>query len=97
MYLAWAGSGMKPRISIIRVKQHRNFHYPIRLAGDTSFATTLFQQQAQYLVSWKADPSGSSSQLSAASVYVLPAKYEPFGLSVLEAALSGCALVLGKH
>jgi glycosyltransferase involved in cell wall biosynthesis len=30
-----------------------------------------------------------------ASIYVLPAKYEPFGLSVLEAALSGCALVLG--
>jgi len=32
---------------------------------------------------------------SAASVYVLPARYEPFGLTVLEAALSGCALVLG--
>lgn len=30
-----------------------------------------------------------------ASIYVLPAKYEPFGLSVLEAAQSGCALVLG--
>ena len=25
----------------------------------------------------------------------LPARYEPFGLSILEAALSGCALVLG--
>lgn len=30
-----------------------------------------------------------------ASIYALPARYEPFGLSVLEAALSGCALVLG--
>ncbi len=30
-----------------------------------------------------------------ASIYVLPAHYEPFGLSILEAALSGCALVLG--
>ncbi|WP_150107677.1 glycosyltransferase family 4 protein [Pedosphaera parvula] len=30
-----------------------------------------------------------------AAIYVLPARYEPFGLSVLEAALSGCALVLG--
>jgi glycogen synthase len=30
-----------------------------------------------------------------AAIYVLPAKYEPFGLSILEAALSGCALVLG--
>ena len=30
-----------------------------------------------------------------ASIYALPARYEPFGLSALEAALSGCALVLG--
>lgn len=30
-----------------------------------------------------------------ASIYALPARYEPFGLSVLEAALSGCALVIG--
>lgn len=33
--------------------------------------------------------------LGRASIYVLPARYEPFGLSVLEAALAGCALVLG--
>jgi glycosyltransferase involved in cell wall biosynthesis len=33
--------------------------------------------------------------MSTAPVYALPALYEPFGLSVLEAALSGCALVLG--
>jgi glycosyltransferase involved in cell wall biosynthesis len=30
-----------------------------------------------------------------ASIYALPARYEPFGLSVLEAAAAGCALVLG--
>ena len=30
-----------------------------------------------------------------ASVFALPARYEPFGLSALEAALSGCVLVLG--
>lgn len=30
-----------------------------------------------------------------ASIYALPARYEPFGLSILEAAASGCALVLG--
>lgn len=33
--------------------------------------------------------------MACASVYVLPAKYEPFGLSALEAALCRCALVLG--
>jgi glycosyltransferase involved in cell wall biosynthesis len=30
-----------------------------------------------------------------AAIYALPARYEPFGLSALEAAHSGCALVLG--
>jgi glycosyltransferase involved in cell wall biosynthesis len=33
--------------------------------------------------------------LSAASIYCAPARYEPFGLAILEAAVSGCALVLG--
>jgi glycogen synthase len=32
---------------------------------------------------------------SRAAIYALPAKYEPFGLTALEAGLSGCALVLG--
>ena len=30
-----------------------------------------------------------------AAIYALPARYEPFGLSALEAGLAGCALVLG--
>lgn len=30
-----------------------------------------------------------------AGIYALPARYEPFGLTPLEAGLSGCALVLG--
>jgi len=34
-------------------------------------------------------------EMAQASIFTLPARYEPFGLSVLEAALSGCALVLG--
>jgi glycosyltransferase involved in cell wall biosynthesis len=33
--------------------------------------------------------------LGRSSIYILPARYEPFGLSALEAALAGCALVLG--
>ena len=36
-----------------------------------------------------------ASQYARASIYCLPARYEPFGLTVLEAALSRCALVLG--
>jgi glycogen synthase len=33
--------------------------------------------------------------MASASIFVAPARYEPFGLTVLEAALSACALVLG--
>lgn len=40
-------------------------------------------------------PEALAPWYAAASVYALPARYEPFGLTVLEAALSGCALVLG--
>jgi len=36
-----------------------------------------------------------ASWYAKASIYALPARYEPFGLTALEAALSGCALVLG--
>jgi glycogen(starch) synthase len=41
------------------------------------------------------EPESLAPWYAAASVYALPARYEPFGLTVLEAALSGCALVLG--
>nr|WP_316566429.1 glycosyltransferase [Myxococcus sp. MxC21-1] len=33
--------------------------------------------------------------MARAAIYAMPVRYEPFGLSALEAALSGCALVLG--
>jgi glycogen synthase len=33
--------------------------------------------------------------LGQAAIFALPARYEPFGLTVLEAGLAGCALVLG--
>lgn len=36
-----------------------------------------------------------ANRMGRAAIYALPARYEPLGLSVLEAASSGCALVLG--
>jgi glycogen synthase len=41
------------------------------------------------------DTDQLAKHLAHASIYALPARYEPFGLSILEAALCGCALVLG--
>lgn len=43
----------------------------------------------------KLDSDEVRKQMAHASIYALPARYEPFGLSVLEAAQAGCALVLG--
>jgi glycogen(starch) synthase len=47
--------------------------------------TSLGRLSSQTLSGW----------FSRAAIFVLPAHYEPFGLSALEAALSGCALALG--
>jgi len=41
------------------------------------------------------DAAGMRDWYARASIYALPARYEPFGLSAVEAARSGCALVLG--
>ncbi len=56
--------------------------WPVRIAGEGSPLGRLPSAEVQDL-------------MVRASIYALPARYEPFGLSVLEAALAGCALVLG--
>ena len=40
-------------------------------------------------------PAEIARKMAEAAVFALPTRYEPFGHSVLQAALSGCALVLG--
>ena len=40
-------------------------------------------------------PPDCESLLARAAIFASPARYEPFGLTALEAAQSGCALVLG--
>jgi glycogen(starch) synthase len=40
-------------------------------------------------------PTAVAELLASAAIFVSPARYEPFGLSILEAAAAGCALVLG--
>ncbi len=41
------------------------------------------------------EPAAMAGWLGRAAIFALPARYEPFGLSALEAGLAGCALVLG--
>lgn len=71
--------------------------WPVYIAGDDRHPATgqsvdlenvhfLGQLSEKEVADW----------LSRASIYALPARYEPFGLTMLEAAMSGCALVVGK-
>jgi glycosyltransferase involved in cell wall biosynthesis len=41
------------------------------------------------------DRNALRSWMARAAIFALPARYEPFGLSILEAAQAGCALVIG--
>ncbi len=63
--------------------------WPVYVAGDGAAefhaARPLGRLEAGEMSRWYGE----------AAIYCLPALYEPFGLSVLEAALAGCALVLG--
>lgn len=69
---------------------------PVRIAGDNSFdRNSIEATNIGVAFLGKLSTQQIAAELAKASVYVLPAKYEPFGLSALEAALSGCALVLG--
>jgi glycosyltransferase involved in cell wall biosynthesis len=40
-------------------------------------------------------PAEMAVRLGRAAIFAAPVRYEPFGLGILEAAASGCALVLG--
>jgi glycosyltransferase involved in cell wall biosynthesis len=72
--------------------------WPVRIAGaaapaDSSSDATVIALAGATLLGALA-PEGLARLYAEASIYASPARYEPFGLAVLEAALSGCALVL---
>jgi glycogen(starch) synthase len=69
--------------------------WPVRIAGDLSApgGSSSPLRHAEWLGVLSSDEMAKT--LARAAIYAHPARYEPFGLSVLEAALSGCTLVLG--
>lgn len=69
--------------------------WPVYVAGENGHPVTKKVSRAENIHYLGALPFEELSQwMHRAAIYVLPAFYEPFGLSVLEAAHSGCALVL---
>jgi len=63
---------------------------PVRIAGwDTIPATSNVEA-----LGWL-DAAALGAHMAKAQIFALPARYEPFGLSALEAGMRGAALVLG--
>lgn len=73
----------------------REISWPVCIAGNHQYAGSSCEVPAHVTYLGHVDPEALRGWYARASIYALPARYEPFGLSVLEAALSGCALVLG--
>jgi glycosyltransferase involved in cell wall biosynthesis len=69
--------------------------WPVYVAGEEHHPSGGQQHFTHVVPLGKLPPAELSGWFARAGIYALPARYEPFGLSVLEAALSGCALVLG--
>jgi glycosyltransferase involved in cell wall biosynthesis len=66
--------------------------WPVRCAGERG-ASGCPAGTLEFL--GELDLPARARALSTAALYAAPARYEPFGLGILEAAASGCALVLG--
>jgi glycogen(starch) synthase len=75
-----------------------NLPWPVFVAGDgrcPSRTSAGEGKSAEVRHLGRLGPAEMADWYARASIYALPARYEPFGLSILEAALARCALVVG--
>ena len=69
--------------------------WPVLVAGEDRHPEGGKSSTPNLRLLGRLSPKGVAAWAARASIYALPARYEPFGLSALEAAVAGCALVLG--
>lgn len=69
--------------------------WPVFVAGDTTGPDGNHTALAHACPLGRLPATEMRDWYAQAAVFVHPARYEPFGLAPLEAALAGCALVLG--
>lgn len=69
--------------------------WPVEIAGDTEGPDGGVSEFSNLHLLGRLTPAQMARHLGSASIFAAPARYEPFGLAVLEAAAAGCALVLG--
>jgi len=67
----------------------RQLPWPVKIAGGDPGS-----HEGVESLGWLSPPE-LAAVMERASIFALPVRYEPFGLTALEAALRGCALVLG--
>ena len=73
----------------------RHLPWPIYVAGDAQHPNGGTVVARSYNALGALTPDELGAWVARAMIYALPARYEPFGLSALEAAAASCALVLG--
>jgi len=73
----------------------RGLAWPVLVAGESAHPDGEVVAPPHVRLLGCLSPALVAAHLARAAIYALPARYEPFGLSALEAGLSGCALVLG--
>jgi glycosyltransferase involved in cell wall biosynthesis len=73
----------------------RSARWPVYAAGTADEAPGAASRQSSLRRLGWLTRSELARWMARASIFAAPARYEPFGLGVLEAAAHGCALVLG--
>jgi glycogen(starch) synthase len=69
--------------------------WPVEVAGDNAHPESGSVRFDALRPLGMLTSGGLAGRLGQAAIFAAPARYEPFGLGILEAAASGCALVLG--
>jgi glycogen(starch) synthase len=69
--------------------------WPVEIAGETAHPEGGQARLRAARALGVLTPAEIAERLALAAIFAAPARYEPFGLAILEAAASGCALVLG--
>ena len=72
-----------------------DLRWPVYLAGEEQPPEGAAARYQNVQILGRLPTCEMASWFGRAPIYALPAHYEPFGLSALEAGLAGCALVLG--
>jgi glycosyltransferase involved in cell wall biosynthesis len=95
-FILAAGNTLDPAKNIAALdRAAAGLPWPVKVAGGVATRQVASRSLRHATALGRQTPDDMMDLMGRASIFAHPALYEPFGLSVLEAALSGCALVLG--